>query len=129
MLTTSKDTIRLKDISRNPMITYYWSVNSPGHHKWQHEIIKDLREKYPEIDFIGINIDKNQFEPWVHVIKNNSYDPKFEYQLINIRLENKLLKNYLNKLLFIERSGIIARGDAQLNTPDIETKILEFISY
>ena len=127
--TTSKETILLKDISRNPIIAYYWSVNSQGHHRWQHKIIEDLRVKYPEIDFIGINIDKNQFEPWVNVIKNNSYDPKFEFQLINIRLEDKLLKNYLNKLIFIETSGKIARGDAQLNTPDIETKILEFISY
>ncbi|MCJ7757759.1 MAG: hypothetical protein MUP24_06390 [Gillisia sp.] len=129
MRTTSKDTVLLKDISRNPIITYYWSVNSQEHHKWQHKIIEDLREKYPEIDFIGINIDKNQFEPWVNVIKNNSYDPKFEFQLVNISVEKKLLKNYLNKLIFVEPSGTIARGDAQLNTPDIETKILEFISY
>jgi hypothetical protein len=129
MLTTSRDTVQLKNISRNPIITYYWSMNSQGHHKWQHKVIKDLQEKYPEIDFIGINIDKNKFEPWVQEIKKNAYDSKFEYQLINISLENKLLKNYLNKLLFIDRYGTIVRGDAQLNTPDIETKILEFISY
>lgn len=129
ILTTSRDTVLLKSVSRNPMITYYWSVNSQGHHKWQYRIIKDLREKYPEIDFIGINIDKDQFGPWVNVISNNSYNPEFEFKLINIKLENNMLKNYLNKIIFIERSGIIARGDAQLNTPDIETKILEFISY
>jgi len=129
MLTTSKDTVLLKDISRNPIITYYWSVNSQGHHKWQHKIIEDLRVKYPEIDFIGINIDENQFDPWVNAIKNNSYNPKFEFKLLNIKVENKLLKNYLNKLIFVEPSGTIARGDTQLNAPDIETKILEFISY
>lgn len=129
ILTTSKDTVLLKAVSRNPMIAYYWSVNSQGHHKWQHKIIEDLREKYPEIDFIGINIDKNQLDPWVQVIKNNSYNPKFEFQLIDIGAENNMLKNYLNKLIFVEPSGTIARGDAQLNTPDIETKILEFISY
>lgn len=91
-------------------------------------MIEDLREKYPEINFIGINIDKNQYDSWVNVVNNNSYNPKFEYQLTKIRVENKLRKNYLNKLLFIEPSGKIVRGDAQLNTPDIETKILEFIS-
>lgn len=127
--TIAKDTIELKDILKKPIITYYWSVNSQGHHKWQHKMIEDLREKYPEINFVGINIDKDQFESWVNVINNNSYDPKFEFQLTRIRVENKLLKNYLNKLIFIEPSGKIARGDAQLNTPDIETKILEFISY
>lgn len=129
MVTIAKDTIQLKDILKKPIITYYWSVNSQGHHQWQHKMIEDLRVKYPEIDFIGINIDKNQFDSWTNVINNNSYDPKFEFQLKRIRVENKLLKNYLNKLIFIEPSGRIARGDAQLNTPDIETKILEFISY
>jgi len=128
MINISRDTIQLKDILKKPVITYYWSVNSQGHHKWQHKMIEDLREKYPEINFIGINIDKNQYDSWVNVVNNNSYNPKFEYQLTKIRVENKLRKNYLNKLLFIEPSGKIVRGDAQLNTPDIETKILEFIS-
>ena len=128
MVNTVRDTVLLKDISKKPIIAYYWSINSQGHHRWQHKIIEDLQEKYPEINFIGINIDKDQFDAWANVIKTNSYKPQSEYQLKIIGIENKLLKNYLNKLIFIEPSGTIVRGDAQLNSPDIETKILEFIS-
>lgn len=129
MVNIKRDSVKFRNISKKPIITYYWSVTSQGHHRWQHKIIDDLRDKYPEINFIGVNIDKNQYDTWVKVIKNNSYNPEFEFQLTKNVVENKLMKNYLNKLIFIKPSGTIARGDVQLNTPDIESKILEFISW
>src|SRR5690606_34693197 len=38
-------------------IFYLWSINSPSHHKSQHRKISEMAKKYPEINFIGINID------------------------------------------------------------------------
>ncbi|MCF4101217.1 hypothetical protein L1I30_06040 [Gillisia sp. M10.2A] len=122
------ETVLLRNISRKPMISYRWSTASQAHHKWQHEIIDDLRFKYPEIDFIGINLDKNQFENWTTAIENYSYDPKFEYKATLLRVDQKLLKNYLNKLIFMDASGKIIKGDVRLDSPDLETKILEFLS-
>ena len=122
------DVVQLKNISTKPIITFHWSLSEPGHYRMAHRIIKDLRFKYPEINFIGINIDKDQTEIWKKVTKNNSYDPKFEYKPDTIRVEERLLKNYLNKMLFMNSSGTIIKGDIQFNAPDLETSILEFIS-
>ncbi len=128
LLNASMDTVKLKDISNRPKISFHWSVNSQRHHKWQHKIIADLRFKYPEIDFIGINIDKNQFNEWQNVIKNQNYPAEFEFKLNTININEVLLKNYLNKLFFFDANGKVIRGDVQLNSLDYETSILEFIS-
>lgn len=128
LLNSKKDTVQLKNISKKPIITYHWSLTSQGHHKWENKIIEDLRFKYPEINFIGINIDKDQLETWQERINNKPYDADFEYKLEMLRVKQNLLKNYLNKLLFISPDGKIIRGDVQLNSPDLESKILEFIS-
>lgn len=125
---TNGEVVQLKNISTKPIITFHWSLSEPGHYRLAHKIIKDLRFKYPEINFIGINVDKEQTEIWKRVTKNNSYDPEFEYKLDTMRVKERLLKNYLNKMIFIDPSGIIFKGDVQLNAPDLETIILEFIS-
>lgn len=113
---------------KKPIITFHWSLSEQRHHKLAHKIIEDLRFKYPEINFLGINIDKDQNEIWKRVIKNNSYDQDFEYKIEVMRVKESLLKNYLNKMIFMNASGEIIKGDVQLNAPDLETTILEFIS-
>lgn len=128
LLNVSRDTVKLKDISNRPKISFHWSVNSQRHHKWQHRIIEDLRFKYPEIDFIGVNVDKNQFTEWQNVIKNQNYPAESEFKLNVLNINEVLLKNYLNKLFFLDAKGKVIRGDVQLNSLDYETSILEFIS-
>ncbi|WP_010229857.1 hypothetical protein [Gillisia marina] len=127
-INTKKDTVKLKSFTRKPMVTYRWMSSSPSHYKWQQDIIKNLQFKYPEVAFIGINLDMGDSDKWLEVIKNNSFDPKLHFQATRIRVDENLLKNYLNKLIFMDSKGNIKRGDLQLNTPDLESKILEFIS-
>ncbi len=122
------ETRQLKNISTKPIITFHWSISKQVHHRLAHNIINDLRFKYPEINFIGINVDKDQTEVWKRVINNNSYDPEFEFKLDTMRVKERLLKNYLNKMIFMDPSGTIIKGDVQLNSPNLETSILEFIS-
>lgn len=128
LLNTQNYTVQLKNISRRPKITYHWSITSQRHHLWQHEIIQDLREKYPEIDFIGINIDKDQFQDWKREITSHGYDPEHEFKLNKITVNQVLLKNYLNKLIFLDASGKIIRGDTQISNLNYESSILEFLS-
>ena len=98
------------------------------HYKWQQKIIKNLQFKYPEIDFIGINLDLENSDKWLDIIKGESFDKNLQYKAITIGVDENMLKNYLNKLIFMDSNGQIIRGDLQITTPDLENKILEFIS-
>src|SRR5690606_35186273 len=128
LLNISRDTIKVKDISNRPKITYHWSVNSRRHHKWQNDIIEDLRFKYPEIDFVGVNIDRDQCAEWEKTIKDQNFKDELEYKLNVLNINEVLLKNYLNKLIFLDSGGKVIRGDVQLNSLDYESKILEFLN-
>lgn len=128
LLNPSRDTIMVRDISNRPKISYHWSVNSRRHHKWQYDIIEDLRFKYPEIDFIGINIDRDQFSEWENTIKEQKLKAQYEYKLNVLNINEILLKNYLNKMIFLDDKGRIVRGDVQLNSLNYESKILEFLN-
>ncbi|MCM4159570.1 hypothetical protein FHG64_16265 [Antarcticibacterium flavum] len=123
-----RDTVILNQISSKPKITYQWSTTSPSHYRWQHKKIAVLKEKYPEIDFIGINIDRREHKEWQEVIKAQGYDQNFEYKLNILTLNEELLKNYLNKLIFLDPSGEIIKGDVRLHALDHESKVLEFLN-
>lgn len=127
LLNTKQDTVQLREISKRPKITYQWSIKSQGHYQWLHNKIGELRIKYPEVDFVGINIDKNQFSEWHAIVKNAGYNEEMEYKLNILQINEDLLKNYLNKLLFLKPTGEVVRGDVQINTLDYESKIVEFL--
>ena len=127
-LTMGGDTVKYKNITNRPAITYRWTTDNPTQQKKQHKIISDLRIKYPEIDFIGINLDKDKNDDWKKAIFTNYYNSKYEIKSINLQLDQSVINKYLNKLIFMRADGTIVRGDLQINTPDLEKKILEFIS-
>lgn len=128
LIDVNNDTIMLKDISDKPMITFPWSLTSQNQHRWQHGIIDDLKNKYPEINFIGLNIDDGETELWQKTVLRNKYDPNLEYKIRTIEGKDDLLKNYINKLVFMDTKGNIVEGDVQLNSPEVESRILEFLN-
>ena len=128
LINYNDELLKLKDISKKPIVTYQWSLEVPEHYKWQHKIIKSLREKYPELEFVGINIDEGSKQAWKNTVRAFNMDKTGEYKLSTTDIDINLLKNYLNKLIFLDTRGNIINGKAQLNTPNFERQILEFLN-
>ncbi|MFD2834400.1 hypothetical protein [Gramella sp. AN32] len=115
------------EVINKPTVNYAWSLYSPAHHRWQHKIIRDLRIKYPEIEFNGINLDMGEREEWLRTLETFDYDKASEYQISN-RLNSKVsYKKYLNKVLLVNPDGTIAVGDTQFGTPEFEIELQKFI--
>lgn len=125
---TDGKVIRYGEVINGPTITYAWSLYAPAHHRWQHNIIGDLKEKYPELDFIGVNIDMGEREEWLRTIETYGYDKDQEYQIARRKASKETYKKYLNKVLFISPDGTIVRGDIQLGSPEFEEDLLEFLN-
>jgi hypothetical protein len=128
LVTLKDEIVRLKDISNKPIVTYHWSLEAPEHYKWQHSIISNLRQKYPELEFVGINIDEDSKQSWKNTVEVYDMNKSREYKLNSPSINMNLLKNYLNKLIFLDTDGTINNGEAQLNTPNFERQILEFLN-
>lgn len=117
-----------QEIVKRNSIIFYWSVYSSNHHKELHHRINELRNKYPEIDFIGVNIDATEPKIWKKTLSNFDYNQDFEYQIKELKCDKSLYNNYLNKILFVNKKGEIVRGDIQINDPDFENYVLEFLN-
>ena len=125
---TEGELIKYGDVISRPTITYAWSLYAPAHHRWQHRIIKDLKRKYPELDFLGVNIDLGEREEWLRTLETFEYDKKEEFQIAQRTATKETYKKYLNKVLFVSPDGTIVRGDLQFGSPEFEDEILEFLN-
>ncbi len=117
----------LNKVSSRPKITYHWSVTAQSHYKWQQNVVRDLKKKFPEVDFIGVNIDKNDSSIWQKIVLTDRFSNSHQYKIKEMRVNDLLLKNYLNRLLFLDTSGKIVKGDTKLDSPDFEADIEEFV--
>jgi len=125
---TDGEIIRYGNIIEKPTITYAWSLYAPAHHRWQHSIINQLKQKYPELDFLGVNIDLGEREEWLRTLETYAYDKADEYQIARRQASKKTYQKYLNKVLFVSPNARIVRGDVQFGSPEFEKDILEFLN-
>lgn len=129
MLLTTDNTVKdLHGILKKPTVIYFWSSQSVSHYRKIHTRASELRSKYPEFHFIGINVD-NHFKKWMRTIQNSGYAPQFEYQFENFDdAEMKLLVNSVNKSMILKPNGIILDGNTNMFSMEIEQQLVGFLN-
>ena len=127
LINTQGDSVPFQKVLNKPTIIYLWSIYKTGHQK-ENKLIQELRKKYPEVNFVGINLDIGETNPWRIAVQKYNYNKNFEYQLGKTRIEKRFYQYYLNKLLFMDSTGKVIIGDAFINSPEFESRILEFLN-
>lgn len=129
MLLTTDNTVKdLHSVFNRPTVLYFWSNMSVKHYKNIHTRASELRSKYPEYDFIGINVDQH-FKKWRKVIQNSGYNDLTEYQFENFDdAEMKLIIDSVNKAMIIDKDGEILNGNTNIFDITIESELLGFLN-
>ncbi|NJW51427.1 TlpA family protein disulfide reductase [Salinimicrobium oceani] len=127
LLNLEGEFVKINDVLEKPTVIFLWSVYKTGHLE-EHKLINQFRKKYPDVDFIGINLDIKEEPAWRVAVRNNNYNTNFEYQLAPTRINKKFFEYYLDKMLFLDPSGEVVNGDTYLTSPRFETTILELLN-
>ena len=118
----------LLSIIKAPTVIYFWSGNPQSLYKNIHNRAVELKSKYPEYDFVGINTDKH-FKKWRQTISKAGYDPELQYQIENLNdAEKRLLVSYINSALIIDEKGVILEGKTNLFNANFEQLLLGFLN-
>ena len=129
MLLTSDNTVKdLHSTLNKPTVLYFWSNQSISHYKNIHTRASDLKNKYPEYGFVGINIDTH-FKKWLKAIQNSGYNELTEYQFENFKdAEQKLIIDTVNKAMIVDADGVILNGNTNIFEVNIESELLGFLN-
>jgi len=118
----------LHSIIHRPSVLYFWSMESIKHYRDIHTKAAELRSKYPEYDFIGINTDTH-FKKWLEIVRNSSFKEEKEYQFDDMEeAENRLVINRINKAIIVNKKGVILEGNTNLFNKNIEELLLGYIN-
>ena len=129
ILNTKGEEVTYGDVVDQKSIVYLWSANNIRRYIWQFRTIKNLQEKYPELDFIGVNLDMGQQNKWLRILEENNYGTENQYQIARREFGSDFATKYLYRLNFIDKDAVIIKGDIALSSsPEFESKLVEFIN-
>lgn len=129
LLDVENQTVVLKDKVKQLSVLYYWSVNDKNYALGIHDQVKDLQIKYPEIEFIGINIDNLSYDQWQDAIANNDFRDSREFQVHEKSAINRQLAlRNSNRSMVIDHDLTIIDPNINLFYYKIETTLLGYIN-
>jgi hypothetical protein len=128
LITADNEIISLQKINATKAVFFFWNSESVKHYKEIHVRIADLKTKYPEYTFIGINTG-SEFEAWKKTVINSGYNQANEYQLKNsTAAKNALFINSANKAMIVDKGGIILEGNSNLFNQNFESLLLGYLN-
>ena len=119
--------VKMGEIVNKPTAIFLWSVYDEGHVE-EHELIKQFKKKYPEVNFIGINLDLDEEPAWRVAVRQHAYDSKSEFHLGTTSIEKEYFRYFLDKILLINSSAEVVAGDTYLTSPEFESHLLVFLN-
>tara|TARA_R110002049_G_scaffold309289_2_gene520253 strand:+ start:35611 stop:37029 length:1419 start_codon:yes stop_codon:yes gene_type:complete len=117
------------DLINAPTAICFWSHSFYDHFKNSHNKIKELKAKYPEVNFIIINIDDHNTGKWVTTLEKNRYPLTNEYQFKNPEASRHLLAIHpMTKVIVINKNNKIVNNNANIFAVDFEQDLLGLIN-
>lgn len=128
LLTTENTVKDLHSTLNGLTVIYFWSAKSIKHHKKIHTRAEELKGKYPEYSFIGINLDSH-FKKWLKIVNATGYSDYKEYQFEDVdEAEMKLVINSVNKAMIVDGKGKILNGNTNIFDMAIENEMLNHLN-
>lgn len=129
LLTAENSELYFNSIISKPTAIYFWSHNFYEHFKESHYKVLELKNKYPEVEFIAVNIDDFNLEGWTDTLKRNSFSFVNEYQFKNPEESMHTLAIYpMTKVIIVDKDNIIVNSNANLFSSNFEEQLLGLIN-
>lgn len=115
----------LSEVIESPSVIFFWSTKYIAQYRNSHIRAAELKSKYPEYNFIGINTDSHS-KSWRETITKEGYNSNSEFQLENLTEAQKtLVLNSLNKAMLIDKNKTIIEGNCNMFHHNFENILLE----
>ena len=114
----------ISSIITEPTIIFFWSSNSKSQYRNSHYMVDKLKSKFPEMNFISINVNDNDDKFWKNIINNYNFPTVNEFKFKNSKQARKTLAvNYLNKAIIVDKNGMILHPNANIFSSEFDERL------
>lgn len=118
----------LTSLISKPTIIYFWSSHSKPQYRNSHYKVSELKKKFPDMDFISININDNDDKYWKDIIKNYNFPTDKEFKFKDSKEALKTLAvNYLNKAIVVDAEANILHPNVNIFHSNFDGKLSEML--
>lgn len=126
LLDFEENSVSVRSLIKNSTVIYFWSSNQPSQMKNYHLKARYLKNKYPQVDFIAININNDDAYHWKNILKQHNLPKDNEYHLQDPNMAIKTLAiNGTNKSILLDAKGVIINPNAMMVTREFEEELVE----
>ncbi len=120
----------LDSIITKPTVIYFWSSTLPLLMRNSHYKVSQLITKFPNIDFIGININDNDNAHWKNILDQYEFPVTKEFQFKDPNEAHEALAiNSVNKSILVGKDSKIINANALLFTSEFEDQLKQLVHY
>jgi peroxiredoxin len=123
-LTDSNDRIISSDklISKNTVI-YFWTGSAISHLEGVHNKVIAFKKKYPNYQFIAINLNDSQ-EDWKKILSNYNFDGILELRCANFEdIRSKWAINKIHRTIVLDEKGKIKNAFTNIFDVNFENNL------
>ncbi len=129
LLNYNEKEIEITSLITQPTVIYFWSSNLPLLLRNSHYKVKTLKSKFPEVNFIAININDDDKSHWKKTIGQYNIDTSNEYQFLEPIESMKLLAiNSVNKSILVDKDAKIINSNAMIITSEFEEELARVVN-
>ncbi|WP_132218362.1 TlpA family protein disulfide reductase [Mariniflexile fucanivorans] len=121
--------LEINSLIKTPTVICFWSNQYYNHFKESHYKLNELKEKYPEVKFIVINIDDFGQDRPKASLKDNRFKFKDEYQFKNPKESIEALAiQPMTKTIVIDKHQKIVYNNTNIFSVNFEEQLLGAIN-
>lgn len=130
LLNTSDKELDLISLIKKPTVIYFWTKTNKNHITTSHKRIKELNAKYPEVEYIAINIDSISYANQKKVLNHFDLRIHNEYRLKSpSNAIDSLSIKPINNVYIVNKKSEIVNPKANIFTIQFEQELLEVINH
>lgn len=112
-------------INNQPSVIFFWSQSYLMHLEECHNKVEELKAKYPEVSFIGINANNDNKELWKKTLDKYKLTDANEYIFKHPKEAKQELAIYpINKVIIVNNKGLIENAHTNMFSIAFEEELL-----
>ena len=110
--------IDFKHMVNGPTVVFFWTVSAKSHFEGAHKKAMELKQKYPNLNFIAVNIDESK-EMWENALNNYNFTNTVEIHASDAqKLKAEWVITKIHRTILLNPDGTIKNAFISLFEPD-----------
>ena len=123
LVDASYQPVDINTLINKPTILLFWTSHAESHFAASHRKVTELKAKYPEYDFIAINVNDNDSK-WKNALKKYNFEGIKELHAVDFEtIRKQWVITKIHRIIILNDDGTIKNGFANLFDVNFEQNL------